>query len=318
MHALEEDVARYKGAYDAGWDEIRRTRHARQLEMGLVKKDWGLTPRDPAAPAWDVAPDRDWNLRCMEVYAAMVDRLDQGVGRVVKALRETGQLENTLLLFLSDNGGCAETLGRGAPNKPAPERKMDVAELQPDMIPKNARDGRPTRQGKGVPPGGPDTFIAYGLAWANASNTPFRSYKHWVHEGGISTPLIAHWPKGFARRGEIEAQPGHLIDVMATCADLAGVEKKDLEGVSLRPAFEGKPLGRTSPLFWEHEGNRAVRDGRWKLVARHKGAWELYDMDLDRCELRDLASGQPERVREMAERWEAWARRAHAVPWPWK
>jgi arylsulfatase len=173
-------------------------------------------------------------------------------------------------------------------------------------------------------PGGPDTYIAYGLSWANASNTPFRLYKHWVHEGGISTPLIAHWPAGIpaARRGAIEHQPGHLVDVMATCVDVAGApyptQAPPPEGASLRAAFEGRPLGRTSPLFWEHEGNRAVRDGRWKLVAKGpQGPWELYDIELDRCERRDLAAAQPERVRAMAAQWEAWAKRCDVLPWPW-
>ncbi len=324
LHALEEDVARYRGRYDAGWDRLREERHARQIASGLLKKEWGLTPRDPAAPAWDVAPDRDWNLRCMEVYAAMVDRLDQGVGRIVQALRETGRLENTLLLFLSDNGGCAETMGRGAAKEVEPGlRPMDPAALQPDMIPKVARDGRPMRQGKGVTPGGPDTFLAYGLPWANASNTPFRLYKHWVHEGGISTPLIAHWPSGIpaTRRGAIEHQPGHLIDIMATCVDLGRTPAPAPapEGLSLRPAFEGLALGRPVPLFWEHEGNRAVRDGKWKLVAKGpEGPWELYDIDLDRSELRNLAEREPERVRALAVQWDAWARRCGVLPWPWK
>ena len=158
-------------------------------------------------------------------------------------------------------------------------------------------------------PGPADTYIGYGRGWANVSNTPFREYKHWVHEGGISTPLIAHWPAGIAGRGELRHEPGHLIDVMATCVDLAGAtyptEREGesihpLEGVSLRPAFAGEPLDRKAPIFFEHEGNRAVRDGRWKLVAKGPaGAWELYDMVADRTELNDLAAEQPERVAAM-------------------
>ncbi|HEX7899043.1 MAG TPA: arylsulfatase [Planctomycetota bacterium] len=325
MHALAEDVARYRGRYDAGWDRLREERHARQIEMGLVKKEWGLTARDADAPAWADVEDKDWNLRCMEVYAAMVDRMDQGIGRVVKALRETGKLESTLILFLSDNGGCAETMGRGGPAKDvaAHPKTLEPAALQPDMIPKATRDGRPVRQGQGVAPGGPDSFLAYGPGWANLSNTPFRLFKHWVHEGGISTPLIAHWPAGIARKGEIEHQPGHLIDVMATAVELGRATypagRPPPEGTSLRPAFEGKALGRTSPLFWEHEGNRAALDGRWKLVAKGpQGPWELYDVELDRCERRDLAGEKPERVKELAALWDTWALRCGARPWPWK
>ncbi|MBM3867050.1 MAG: arylsulfatase, partial [Verrucomicrobia bacterium] len=172
-------------------------------------------------------------------------------------------------------------------------------------------------------------YVAYGEAWANVSNTPFREYKHWVHEGGISSPLIAHWPAGIpaARRNALEAQPAHLIDLMATLLDVAGARYPaeyrgerltPLEGVSLVPAFSGRPLGRKQPLFWEHEGNRAVRDGRWKLVAKDPtGPWELYDLEADRTETHDLAAREPARVRELAAAWDTWARRAQVIPWIW-
>jgi arylsulfatase len=174
-------------------------------------------------------------------------------------------------------------------------------------------------------PGGADTYIAYGRGWAQVSNTPFREYKHWTHEGGISTPLIAHWPTGVAasRRGALEAQPGQLVDIMATCLDVAGAsypsehsgEKiKPLEGTSLRPVFAGKAIERTRPLAWEHEGNRAVRDGKWKLVAKEGKPWELYDLAADRSELHDLASSKPDRVKKMSTNWEAWAARANVLP----
>jgi arylsulfatase len=176
-------------------------------------------------------------------------------------------------------------------------------------------------------PGPADTFVAYGGNWANVSNTPFREYKHWVHEGGISTPLVVHWPAGIAnaRRGQLERQPGHLIDLMATCVDLAGATYPatfkghaitPLEGVSLRPAFNGQPLARTQPIFWEHEGNRAVRSGPWKLVAKHPGGWELYNLDRDRSEQHDLAAQEPARVKEIAALYDAWAKRVGALPWP--
>ena len=335
MHALPKDIKKYKGKYDKGWDEMRKARYARQLKMGLIKPDWKMSPRDSKAPAWKDAPNKAWDINNMEVYAAMVDALDQGVGRIVDALKESGQFENTLFLFIADNGGCAEGMGRRQgiqyrdKDEPDAIKPMGKDELQLDMIPKRTRDGRVVKQGTEVMAGGPDTYHGYGLAWANASNTPFREYKHWVHEGGISSPLIAHWPKGIdsARRGKLESQPGHLIDIMATCVDLADAkypkQQKDtklvpLQGVSLAPAFNGNCIGRNAPIFWEHEGNRAMRDGKWKLVAKGaKGPWELYDIENDRTELKNLAESHPDKLQEMATIWEQWAVEAHAKPWPW-
>jgi arylsulfatase len=238
-------------------------------------------------------------------------------------------MENTLVLFLQDNGGCAEGMGRNGEFKPRADGPMlsPLAKdyLQPDMIPKQTRDGYPVRQGKGVMPGAPDTYIGYGRSWANVSNTPFREYKHWQH--GISSPLIAHWPTGFDRAGQFESSPAHLIDIMATCVDLAGASyptefagqtTQPLEGVSLAPTFAGQKLSRSQPLFWEHEGNRAIRDGDWKLVSKHPGDWELYNIAADRTETHNLAAEQPEKVQELAGLWDAWATRVGVLPWPLK
>lgn len=327
MHALPEDIAKYSGKYDAGYDVIRQARFRRMREMGLIDPSWKLSP---LAGDWGAETHHAWEARCMEVYAAMVDRMDQGIGRIVDCLRENGQLENTLLLFLQDNGGCAEDTGR----KPDQERPQAptfpvIAQdaLRQDVIPKQTREGWPVLHGRLVMPGPPDTFIAYGKSWANVSNTPFREYKHWEHEGGVSTPLIAHWPLGIpsSRRGLFERQPGHLIDLMATAADLAGAEYPrergglailPMEGVSLRPALLGQPLVRPRPLFWEHEGNRAIRDGKWKLVSKYPGRWELYNMEADRTELDDLTGQEPERARSLAAQWEEWAKRVGVEPWP--
>ena len=334
MHALPEDIAKYKGKYDDGWDAMRKTRYERQLKMGLVDPKWKMSPRDGKAPKWADAKNKEWELRLMETYAAMVDRLDQGMGRVVTALKETGQYDNTLILFLADNGGCAEGMGRreGIQYKdkdPEQLKPMTKGELQPDMIPKRTRDGRVVKQGTEVMTGGPDTYHGYGLAWANASNTPFREYKHWVHEGGISSPLIAHWPSGIGekRHGKLESQPGHLIDLMATCVDLGQAAYPEkvgntaivpMQGTSLAPAFKGKKIVRKKPIYWEHEGNRAMRDGKWKLVAKGAtGPWELYDIEADRTELNNLAEKQPKRLKRMAARWENWAVASLAKPWPW-
>ena len=331
MHALEKDAQKYKGAYNKGWDAMREARYKRQLEMGLIKKSWKMSPR---ARSWEDAPDKEWDLRNMEVYAAMVDALDQGVGRIVKALKDSGHYENTLFIFIADNGACAENMGRRKgiqyrDKDPETLKPMGKDQLQLDMIPRRTRDGRVVKQGTDVMTGGADTYHGYGIGWANASNTPFREYKHWVHEGGISSPLVAHWPAGIGkeRHGKLEHQPGHLIDIMATAIDLAGAKypKKvgdteivPLQGVSLAPGFQGEEIGRKTPIFWEHEGNRAMREGKWKLVAKGAtGPWELYDIDADRTELNNLAEKEPARLKSMANAWEDWAVKALAKPWPW-
>ena len=333
MHALPEDIEKYKGRYDDGWEVIRKERYRRQLQMGLVKSNWQLSNRD--AVAWKDAKNKEWEIRLMEVYAAMVDRLDQGIGRIISALEKRKMLENTLILFLSDNGGCAEGMGRQngiryMDSEPEKRKPMKADDLQLDMIPKRTRDGKVVKQGTEVIPGGADTFHGYGQAWANVSNTPFREYKSRVHEGGISTPLVAHWPKGIAPKlkGKFEDQPSHVIDFMATCLDLAKAEypKKingedvvPMQGVSLKPVFGGTSIIREKPLYWEHQGNRAIRMGNWKLVAKGSfGAWELFDVDSDRSELNDLADLYPNRVTEMSQKWEEWAIETHVKPWPWK
>jgi arylsulfatase len=326
MHALPEDIARYKGRYDAGWDALRAQRHRRQIEMGIVQARWGITDRDAVAPPWEQAKNKPWQQRRMEVYAAMIDRMDQGIGRIVEAIRKAGAMDNTLVLFLADNGGCAEEYGSRGPVRPDPEKPTKLQPMAPDelqtrMQPLRTRDGRPVRTGEGVMPGPADTYIAYGLPWANASNTPFRLYKHWVHEGGIATPLIVHWPAAVKRKGELEHQPGHLIDIMATCVDVSGAtypkEHKGqaiqpMEGRSLVPAFGAKAIEREA-LYWEHEGNRAVRAGKWKLVAQNARPWELYDMEADRCERNDLAARQGDRVAKLAAMWDAYAQRTNVV-----
>jgi len=328
MQAPPEEIAKYKGQYDGGYAPIRAARFAKAKQLGLINPNWTLSDQ---AGDWETAPDKAWEARCMEVYAAMVDRMDQGIGRIVAELKRDGQFDNTLILFLQDNGACAETMGRRSNARQiqnADYKPFGPDDLQPNIWPPmQTRDGRPVRTGPGVMPGPEDTYIAYGRSWANVSNTPFREYKHWVHEGGISTPLIAHWPAGIpvARRNQLVTTPSHIIDIMATCVDLSGAQypiERDgqtihpMEGVSLRPAFAGQPLERAEPLFWEHEGNRAVRDGKWKLVAKSPaGPWELYDMDADRTEMQDLAAEQPAKVKELTAKWEAWARRANVLPW---
>ena len=311
MHALESDVDRYKGRYREGWDTLREERLKRMVATGIVERRWGLTPRDSRVPAWAEAPNKEWQQRRMEVYAAMIDRMDQGIGRILNALEETKALDNTLILFLSDNGGCAEELG---PNS----RGLH--------IPATTRDGRPVRVGNrpDIMPGHDDDFQSYGLNWANASNTPFRLYKHWVHEGGISTPLIAHWPSRLKGPGRLSRDPGHLIDIMATCVDVAGLRyPQSHNGESITP-LEGRSLapvmlsGKREPhphIFWEHEGNRAVRSGKWKLVSRHPDKWELYDLEADRTEMHDLSRQHPGRATDLEQVYRGWADKVGVQPW---
>ncbi|MBI1894949.1 MAG: arylsulfatase [Acidobacteria bacterium] len=311
LHAPEAEIARYRGRYKDGWDALREERRNRMIRLGIIDERRPLTPRDSRVPAWKDAPNTDWQQRRMEVYAAQIDRMDQNIGRILAALRATGQEQNTLVMFLADNGGCAEELGPKA------------AGLH---VPRQTRDGRPVRIGNvaGIMPGAEDTYQSYGIAWANTSNTPFRLYKHWVHEGGISAPLIARWPAGIKAQGRLTSEPAHLIDIMATCLDVAGAKYPatrkgqpvtPLEGKSLRPAFDGGKVQGREAIYWEHEGNRAIRHGDWKLVSRHPDRWELYNMVADRTEMSNLAEKEPVRAERMAAAYGKWAARANVEPW---
>lgn len=315
LMAPEKHIAKYKGRYSKGWDALRAERHQRQLEMGLVREEWGLTTRDPRVPAWELASFHEWEQRRMEVYAAQIDVLDQNVGKIVSTLRRTGKLENTIICFMSDNGGNFEEMGR-----------MRDGEERPKYMPYTTRYGEPVVPGNDplIMPGSATTYASYGIPWGNASNTPFRLYKHYAHEGGIATPFVVHWPRGLKNKG-ITRAIGHEIDVMPTFLDAAGVKypamtksgttPPPLEGKSLMPVLKGGELAERS-LFWEHEGNSAVREGRWKLVSRFPDAWELYDMENDRTERHNLVDAEPERVRKMAADYAAWAQRVGAQPWP--
>lgn len=307
------DVDKYRDRYRTGWDALRAERHKRMVEMGIVKAGWPLTPRDSKVPAWADAPNKEWQARRMAVYAAQIDRMDQAIGRVLSSIRKINAEENTLILFLADNGGCAEEF-------PASGQPIAL------HIPAGTRDGRPVRRGNNpeIMPGPDDTYQSYGIPWANASNTPFRLYKHWVHEGGIASPLIAYWPAGINRHNSLTSQPGHLIDIMATCVDVAGATYpstyqgnsiKPLEGKSLLPILEGKQRQGHEALYWEHEGNRAVRQGKWKLVSKYPDTWELYDLEADRTEMNNLGGKNPDKLQELVRLYERWAERCNVVPW---
>jgi arylsulfatase A-like enzyme len=309
LHAPPEDIAKYHGVYDKGWDQIRAARLERMIEMGIIHPNWQLSPRDPSQPPWEEAADKEWQTRRMEVYAAQIERMDRGIGRVVETLRAAGQLNDTVILFLSDNGGCAEELTAAWTFLPVDK----------------TRDGRPVQLGNdpATLPGPDDTYQSYGIPWANVSDTPFRKYKHWVHEGGIATPLIVHWPNGIRAVNELRHQPGQLTDIMATLVDIAGADYPaeyagraitPMEGCSLMTTFDNRELPARD-LFWEHEGNCAVRRGPWKLVKEYPKDWELYNMLDDRTELNNLAAAEPGLVDELSRAYEVWAERCNVMPW---
>ncbi|MCB1122831.1 MAG: arylsulfatase [Verrucomicrobiae bacterium] len=297
LHAPEEDIARYRGRYRMGWDKLREIRHKRQLELGVIDSTWPLSPRDKSAPAWSSlsAEEQDrWDL-LMAVYAAMIDRMDQGIGRVLRRLEELGEADNTLTLFLSDNGGCHV--------EPSPDQGGSDPEIGPG------------------PRGG---FWGYGPPWANVSNTPFVKFKQYIHEGGISTPLICHWPARIERPDRANNQPGHVIDIMATLMDITGIEYpttfggnkiQPLRGISFAPVFSDQPRKEHEVLYWEHTGHRGVRKGNWKLVSDRGGDWELYDVVSDRSEQKDLISAYPKKVQELESLYQEWAKASGVLDW---
>ncbi len=314
LHALPEDIARYRDTYTAGWDHIRRGRYGRLIEMGLLRKEAApLSERIEPQRRWESNPDREWDARAMAVHAAMVDRMDQGIGRILAKLESAGQLDNTLVLFLSDNGASPET----------PERFQAGFDR-----PSHLRDGTKIAYlwDKRMMPGPENTYSGIGPMWANVANTPFRYWKKEQFEGGIATPLIAHWPAGIrVEPGSISDEPGHVIDIMATVVELAGATYPEsfngrkivpLEGKSLVPVFEGRRREGHEALYWEHFGGRAIRVEDWKLVAVNNQPWELYNLARDRSETRNLAAEYPEKVRELEGLWQRWAARSRVLPRP--
>jgi arylsulfatase len=304
LHALPEDIARYRDDYLDGWDAMRAARFARQKETGLTRTTLSAVEREVGPPdaqpgvleklgpaevnrplPWKELNDeqRRFQATKMAIHAAMVDRMDREIGRVIAQLKAMGAYQNTLILFASDNGASAEML---------------------------VRDGGHDQQAE---PGSAATYLSLGPGWSGACNTPHRRHKTWVHEGGISTPLIAHWPAGITAKGELRHTPGHVIDIVPTVLELAGVQKPKewkgepippAPGQSLVPAFSKDEIIARDNLWWLHEGHRAVRVGDWKLVAVRGGPWELYDLKTDRAEQHDLAVKRPEKVKELEAAWQ--------------
>lgn len=305
IQAHEEDIDKYRDTYMIGWDKLREQRYKKQVELGLIDPKWKLSPREQKVPAWDsldTEKQKEMALR-MAVYAAMIDRVDQNIGKLMAALKKMGIADNTLIMFLSDNGACHEggILGRGP-----------IGSVKDRNLSENN---------------------SVGEAWANASNTPFRLYKSYTHEGGAATPFLIYWPKQIKPRNSWCDQPANILDIMPTLVEVAGADYPEtykgneiypLEGISLLPALKGKPMNRTAPLYSEHFGNAFIMDGDWKLVGKRvagskgpdESKWELYNLAADRTELNNLADQMPEKVKEMSVKWMKWAKEANVYPKP--
>lgn len=285
LHAKPDTIASYRNQYKMGWEQLRQTRYQRQLKMGLIDPRWTLPGPDPEVKPWESNPHQDYQDHLMATYAAMIETMDQGIGKLIDAVDTAGLAEETIIMFLSDNGGCAEL-----PGGVDPSRTPGVAEF----------------------------YTTCGPGWAYAQNTPFRRFKQWVHEGGISTPLIVRWPGTVPAKAWCR-EVGHIIDILPTCAEIAGVEIPvqrqgipvlPTEGLSLLPLFEGESRTGHETLYWEWSGNRAVRQGDLKLCWDQKvKAWELYDLVNDRTETNNLAAKAPEKVQELSQLWFNWAER---------
>jgi len=296
IQALPQDIAKYKGKYLNGWDQLRAQRYQKLRTLGIIKSDWKLSPRYEKVPDWDKlsAEEKDrWDTR-MAIYAAMIDRMDIGVGEILAKLKQIKKDKNTVVLFMSDNGGSADDV------------KNWTNVIQ-----------------KAGTPGSVESIDSYETPWANVSNTPFKGFKKNTHEGGIATPFIAYYP-GVIKPGTINTQPAHFIDILPTCLNLAGVNYPEqfkgrkltpAQGVSLVNAFNGKLFKDHEALFWEHEGSRAIRKGQWKLVAENHATWELYNLTNDRSETDNLASKYPDKVKALETEYLAWAAKVGVKDW---
>ncbi|WP_254560217.1 arylsulfatase [Dyadobacter diqingensis] len=296
IQALPEDIAKYKGKYLKGWDALRDQRFKKQKEIGIVNDNWPLSQRFEQAPDWNklTASEKDfWDTR-MAIYAAMIDRMDHGIGEILAKLKEIKKDKNTVILFVSDNGGSGDTV----------------------------KDWDYVTQKNGTP-GSVNSIDSYYPPWGNVSNTPFRLFKKNTHEGGIATPFIAWYPEKI-KAGITSDHVGHLIDIMPTCLDLAGITYPvrfkteiltPLEGKSLVNVFKNRAESNRGPLFWEHEGSRAIRNGDWKLVAEINQPWELYNLKTDRAETKNLAATYPDKVKVLAEEYQKWAEKVGVLDW---
>ena len=315
LHAREETIKSYAGTYDAGWDAIRAKRLERQKSLGIIPKETELSPRDARVLAWEEEPEKKWQARRMEVYAAMVTEMDTAIGKILDQVEKNNEWDNTIIIFLSDNGACAEALPLD-----------DISEFRraKNLISTRTRDGRKVVLGNDpdVMPGGEDTYASYGVGWANVSNTPFRLYKRYTHEGGVMSPFIIHWPEGKLKSGTVNTSTFQLVNVAPTLYDALGVTyPASLNGNTLEPLVGGSMLPasqssdtQSSQLWWEHIGNGAIIKGKWKLVRQYDWEWELYDLTTDRNELKDLSGSNPQIVAELSVEWQKLADQYGVIP----
>lgn len=314
LHATDSVMAKYVGRYSQGWDKLRNERFEKLKQLGIITPDTKLSDRNENSPAWNSVQNKAWESKKMEVYAAQVHQLDQGVGKILNTLRKNRQLDNTLIMFLSDNGGCAEELTQGWNGFLSKLSGKKYAENGDSIVFCND----PT-----VMPGHENSFQSCGLPWANAQNTPFRLFKHYVHEGGIRSPFIMFWPNGIDKQNTVIDYPGHITDLMATCVAVSHAKYPNVfkgekiipyEGKNLIPFVTDKEPNDSRILYWEHENNRAIRMGEWKLVSVGGKSWELYNLKSDETERNDLSETYPEKVTSMSKLWEEWAWRVHVYP----
>ena len=305
LHAFDEDIEKYKGKYAMGWDKIREQRLKRMKAIGIVDETVELSPRHEKVKAWEETPNKEWEQRRMEVYAAQLTVMDEGIGRMIQALKDSGRFENTLIFFTIDNGGCHVEFDK--------DRKGS-------FLPKQTRDGKPMTPGNlsGVMPGPENTYQSYGYGWANMSNTPYRYFKQYGFEGGIRTPMIAHWPAAIKAKGKLVKSPTHLVDLMPSIMDIVGVElpEKSFEKSSMpqdgssvkQTLLEPEKIRTATPLFFDHAKGRALRLGDWKIVlSKEKVAskdWQLYNLTQDPVEVNDLAKINPEKLQQLINEWQ--------------
>lgn len=308
LHAREEVIEKYLARYRVGWEGLRRQRYERMLELGLINEErWPLPDPEPRVENWDLVDHRAWRIRNMAVYAAMIDHMDQAIGRIVKAIRDTGRLDDTLIIFTNDNGACSEHLSGNGWNTAT--NVIEWAKAQGKQI--------SVGDNVDVESGGPMTFHSVGHNWANAQNTPLRRYKANVHEGGACVPCIMYWPGGLGLPpGAITQQRGHMVDILATCIELANASYPENfngqsilpnEGTSLLPVIQGRMMDPDRAYYFNHAGTHAVIKGDWKIVREggEKGTWHLYNLTREKTEITDHAEDMPEVVEELATLWEA-------------
>jgi arylsulfatase len=310
LHVPSHMLDRYRGKYSGGWDQVRSERLGRQKASGIVPPSWELSPRDARVRPFGQNFYKAWQPKRMEVYAAQVDLMDRGVGLILEKIKQVGEEQNTLVMFLSVSGALEDEIG---------------IDWKSEVIPTRTRAGHSVAVGNNpnVIPGPENSYQSYGIAWANVSNTPFRLYARYAHEGGIATPLVAYWPGTIKQAGGLDHQVAHVVDIMPTCLELAKIQYpthfegqalKPLVGKSLTPILRGEKR-EAYPLFWEHEGNCAVREAKWKLVRQFGGEWELYDVVADRTETKNVAAQYPVVVQDLTLTYQTWAKASNVEEW---